>query len=351
MQASQPRLSLRRILLVILPVVILGLGAYLWSQTLEPAAQTELSNNVFARILSANAAVGGSKMNYADADKDLVADAPEDAAKCIEPDVLVFSSVAAESESAPEEAWQAVLAAIKEKTGKEVKYVHFTTANEQLAALKKGELHIAVLNTGVVPAAVEQDGFVPLCTFGRDDGTYGITMKLIVPADSPIKDASDVKGRKVTFTRPDSNSGCKALVMYLRDEEGYLPDRDYAWGFSTSHEKSITGVAAGETEAAPIASDVLQRMIDAGEVDGEKIRAVYESERFPPATIGYVYNLQPEIRTGIRGALLGLSVAGTGLEGQFGDANSTKLVEIDYKNDWANARRIDQLVAQARTQR
>lgn len=351
MNEPQPHLSLRRVLLVVLPVVILGLGAYLWSQTLEPAAQNELSNNVFAKMLSANITPVGSKMSFADADKDLIADAPEDPAKCIDPEVLVFSSVAAEAESAPQEAWQGVLAAIKEKTGKEVKYTHYTSSKDQLDAMKKGELHIATLSTGVVPTAVEQDGFVPLCTFGRDDGSYGYTMKLIVPAKSGIKDAAGVKGHKVTFTRPDSNSGCKALVMYLRDGEGFLPDRDYAWGFSTSHEDSIQGVASGEIEAAPVASDILQRMIDKGEVEEDAIRVVYESEKFPPATIGYVYNLTPEVRTAIREALLGFALAGTGLEGQFGTADSTKLVPIDYKNDWANARKIDQLVAQARAQR
>jgi hypothetical protein len=38
---------------------------------------------------------------------------------------------------------------------------------------------------------------------------------------------------------------------------------------------------------------------------------------------------------------------GTGLEGEFADA--TKLVPVSYKDDWANTRRIDQVVAQART--
>jgi phosphonate transport system substrate-binding protein len=351
MTDAQPQhLSLRRVLLVILPVVIVGLGAYLWSQTLPQAAQDELSNNVFAKMLSANTSASGAKMSFADADNDLVADSPEDPAKCIDPEVLVFSFVAAETESVPQGAWDGVIAALKEKTGKDIKYTHYPSANEQLEAMKKGELHVAGLNTGVVPTAVDQGGFVPLCTFGRDDGTYGYTMKLIVPAKSSIKDAAGVKGHKVTFTRPDSNSGCKALVMFLRDKEDYLPDRDYAWGFSTSHEDSIKGVAAGEIEAAPVASDVLQRMIDKGEVKADAIRTVYESERFPPATLGYVYNLTPEVRTAIRESLLGYALAGTGLEGQFG-ADATKLVPIDYKNDWANARKIDQLVAQARTQR
>ena len=77
------------------------------------------------------------------------------------------------------------------------------------------------------------------------------------------------------------------------------------------------------------------------------IKVVYESERFPPATIGYAYNLAPELREGIRGALLGFDLKGTKLEGEFG-AQANKLVPVDYKNDWATARRIDQLALNAR---
>ncbi len=61
-------------------------------------------------------------------------------------------------------------------------------------ALRDGELHIAGLNTGAVPLAVQRDGFVPLCTFGREDGTYGYTMKVLVPADSPIKELDGHQG-------------------------------------------------------------------------------------------------------------------------------------------------------------
>jgi phosphonate transport system substrate-binding protein len=350
MDEPQPRLSFRRVLLVVVPVAILGLVAYVVAQRLPQAAQNEMSDNVFARILSANTVTGRSSMSYPDKDKDLIADSPDDAAKCIDPEVLVFSYVAGETESVPEEGWKELFAALKEKTGREVKYVHFESAEEQHEALKKGEVHIAGLNTGNVPAAVEADGFVPLCTFGREDGSYGYTMKLLVPADSPIKDVDDVKGHKVTFTRPDSNSGCKALVMHLKVEEELQPDRDYTWGFSASHEDSIKGVAAKEFEAAPVASDILQRMIEQGDVDENAIRTVFESERFPPATIGYVYNLTPELRTAIRETLVGFNLVGTGLEGQLG-ADATKLVAIDYKNDWANARRIDQLIAQAKARR
>jgi len=344
-------ISFSRIAAVVLPAAIVGLGFYWWSTGLESAAREEMSSNVFARILNASATSGSTPMSFADADGDLVADPPEDPAKLISPDVLMFSFVAGEAESVPEDAWKPLLARLNEKTGRAVKYIHYETVDEQLAALKKGELHIAGLNTGIVPVAVQRDGFVPLCTFGRDDGSYGYTMQLLVPADSPIKDKdiAGVKGHKVTFTRPDSNSGCKALLVLLKSHD-LRPDRDYSWGFSLGHEESIQGIAAKELEVAPVASDILARMVEKGEVDRQSFRSIYESERFPPATIGIVYNLAPELRDAIRETLLSYELRGTGLEGEFGE-DVTKLVPVNYKDDWANTRRIDEAVAHARRNR
>jgi phosphonate transport system substrate-binding protein len=109
-------------------------------------------------------------------------------------------------------------------------------------------------------------------------------------------------------------------------------------------------VAAKDFEAAPVASDILARMVEQNEVDAAAFRSIHESERFPPATFGIVYNLTPELRDMIREALLAFELTGTGLEGEFG-ADATKLVPINYKQDWANARHIDQLVAQSRKPR
>jgi phosphonate transport system substrate-binding protein len=229
-----------------------------------------------------------------------------------------------------------------------VKYTKFNTIEDQLAALKKGELQITGLNTGNVPSAVQHDGFVPLCAFGRDDGTYGYTMQFLVPAGSSIKSPADIRGHKVTFTQLDSNSGFKAPLVLMMDEYKLMPDRDYQWGFSQSHLNSIKGVAAKEIEVAPVASDVLAPMEEKGEVDPASVVSIYTSERFPPATIGMAYNLSPELRTAIRDALTNFPLKGTGLEGVFG-ADATKLVPVNYKDDWANARRIDQVIAQARS--
>jgi len=261
---------------------------------------------------------------------------------------LVFSYVAGDKEEAPaEETWKELFAALKEKTGKEVKFVHYSDVNEQLTAMKNGELHIAGLNTGLVPIAVDRDGFVPLCTFGRADGSFGYTMEIIVPAGSPITDLGQIKGHKVTFTRPDSNSGCKAPFVLLMEKYKLLPERDYEWSFSAGHEDSIKKIASKELEVAPVASDILARMVEKGEVDPATVVSIYKSDPFPPATIGYVYNVAPEIRDGIRDVLLNFNWSGTGLEKEFGP-ETTKFVPVDYKKDWADTRRIDQVIAQAR---
>ncbi|MCI0332539.1 MAG: phosphate/phosphite/phosphonate ABC transporter substrate-binding protein [Planctomycetes bacterium] len=350
MSEPRPALSLRRVLMVVLPVGILGFGAYLWSKTLVPAAQQEMTTDVLARMFTSDAALSDTSVSLPDKDGDMVADPPTDASKIIDPEVLVFSYVASEEESAPEEAWTELLKALSEKTGHEVKFVKFEAVDEQLDALQKGELHVAGLNTGIVPPAVQRNGFVPICTLGHEDGTFGYTMQFLVPADSPIKKLGDVKGHKVTFTRLDSNSGCKAPLVLLKDEHNLLPERDYDWGFSQGHVDSIKHIAANEFEVAPVASDVLARMVEKGEVEKAAYRSIYESERFPPATIGVAYNLKPELRDTIKTTLLEFNWDGTGLEKEFGP-EVVKFVPVNYKNDWANIRRIDQVISQARSRK
>jgi phosphonate transport system substrate-binding protein len=345
--APRPAPSAGRIFAIVLPVALVGLVAYWWSSTLESKARNELAANVVGKMFVSEPMPAKSELAFPDSDNDLVADPPTDPSKLIKPDELVFSYVATEEKAVPDQNWKELAAAIEAKTGKKVKIAHYTKVEDQMADLQKGKLHIVGLNTGLVPSAVAHEGFVPLCALGKADGSFGYTMQFLVPAGSPIKNLAQIKGHKVTFTRLDSNSGCKAPLVLLK-ENGLLPERDYTWGFSLGHEDSIKRVAAKELEVVPVASDILARMIENKEVDPAAFVSIYKSERFPPATIGYAYNLSPELRDGIRETLLKFEWKGTGLEKQFGPEGKEKFVPVSYKDDWANARRIDQVIAEAR---
>ncbi len=277
---------------------------------------------------------------FGDSDDDLVADPPAKANEQITPDVLLISYVGGPEAADELPAWQTFAEKLSETLGTKVKATSFETTQQQLDALAKGRLHITAFNTGAVPSAVASCGFVPFCTLGHDDGTFGTTMRVIVPAKSAIQDVKDLKDHTVAFTTRDSNSGCKSALALLREYD-LLPLRDYLWKFSGSHDASIRGIAEGTYQAAPVAGDLLDRAVSSGEVSQDSFRTIYESERFPPATFGYVYYLPPELGQTVRDAFLAFESQGSSLEESFDASGVTRFVPVTYKQDYALIRRID----------
>jgi phosphonate transport system substrate-binding protein len=165
-------------------------------------------------------------------------------------------------------------------------------------------------------------------------------MQFIVPVGSSIQKLDDLKGRTVTFTTRDSNSGCKAAIALLHDHE-LLPQRDYSWKFSGGHEESIKRIVAREYQVAPVASDLLQRAVTTGAVEPDQFRIIYESERFPPVTFGYAHDLTDELAADISKAFLEFDGHGTSMQKTFEDSSTSRFVPLSYKQDYALIRRID----------
>src|SRR6478752_4953744 len=155
---TRPTSSPSRILAIVLPVAVVGLAAYWWSSKLEARARNDMSAVVIGRMFTAEPMPTSSTLAFADSDNDMIADPPADPSKLINPDTLVFSYVATEGQGPSDDTWKELAAALKQKTGKEVKIAHYNTADDQMAAIKKGELHIVGLNTGLVQNAVERYG-------------------------------------------------------------------------------------------------------------------------------------------------------------------------------------------------
>ena len=333
--------SFRRIALLAIPLAIVAVvGVRMTASRIRAEAQTQSEEKSLHWFELSSPTPRRLDSRFKDTDGDLVADPPTDPGQLESPETIKFCYVAG-PDSADERAnWQDLVSHLSKAMGRPVEVVSFTTTDEQLEALANRTLHITGFNTGAVPAAVASCGFVPVVTFGKDDGSFGITMQLIVPADSDLKSLQDLKGHTVAFTTRDSNTGCKAALTLLQDEE-LLPFRDYKWKFTGGHEESIKGVAAGRYDVAPVASDLLKRAISAEVIKADDVRTLYESEKFPPATLGYAYYLDPQLVTAIRQALSDFKPMGTTLEKQFGISDTTHFVPISYKQDFALIRRID----------
>jgi phosphonate transport system substrate-binding protein len=348
--SAGPSFSVGRVLLVAVPLALIMWGANrIYSSNVQNEAEQELRRSSVSGLLGDHADLAALSKDYKDADGDLLADAPADA-DCVAPEELAFSYVAASDASGEQETWTELLEAFKKKLGRQVTLVSYADTAEQMRALKDGTLHITAFSTGETPGAVNEAGFIPVASFADQNDDYRYTMKIIVPADSAVKKVEDLKGGRFTFVRPRSNSGCTAALVMLMKKHDLQPERDYKWGFSYGHDKSIEGIAAKRFEAAAVASDILAQMVADGKVAEDSIRVIYESEPYPPAVVGYAYNLTPELCDGIEQTLLEFDWKGSGLEKKYGPAGSVKFAAVNFKNDWTPVRDIRQSGSEMLTQ-
>jgi phosphonate transport system substrate-binding protein len=324
-----------------MPLALLIAGVLLGKHWADSSAERQSSlDSVDRKIGIATPIQNRLADRYEDADGDLVADPPKNAKDVLDPDVLTFSFVAGEHAEEEGKDWKTFCDELGKATGKQVKYVPFAKTDEQLKAIREGRLHIAGLNTGSVPSAVDECGFVPLCTLGRADGSFGYSMLLIVPAKSPIKDPKELAGKTIALKDPSSNSGYKAPIVTLLNEFGLRPIRDYDWVFAYEHEAAIRMTAKSECAAAAVASDRLANAIQNGEIKEADVRVIYKSPTFPPTSIGCVYNLKPELVAKIKSALAECDWGKAGLNSRLG-GDATRFVPINYRDAFATVRQID----------
>jgi phosphonate transport system substrate-binding protein len=140
----------------------------------------------------------------------------------------------------------------------------------------------------------------------------------------------------VAHTSPSSNSGNLAPRV-LFPPEGLTPDEDYHPLMSGGHDKSTLGVASGDYDMAPVASDVFQRMVARGTVKGDDFRILYQSALFPTSSFAYSYDLKPELADKIRECFFTFRFTPEMVKEFDGD---DRFFPITYKEHWAVVREI-----------
>ena len=277
---------------------------------------------------------------YCDRNGDLVADAPTDPKKLIDPSTLIFSYTPVEDPAVYQKVWDGFIKNMEKVTGKKVVFFPVQSNAAQVEAMRSGRLHIAGVNAGGNALAVNCAGYVPFAMMASSDNSFGYEMEIIVPADSPIKKPEDLKGRKLGFSDATSNSGYKAPSAILKADYNLEAKRDYEPVFSGKHDNTILGVVNKDYEAGAVANSALNRMIERKVFDPTKIRSIYKSQTFPTTGYGYAYNLDPKLVAKIKEAFFSFQWEGSALAAEF--KKEAKFVPIDFKKDWAVLRKIDE---------
>ena len=173
-------------------------------------------------------------------------------------------------------------------------YYPVQSNSAEIEAMRSGRLHVAGFSTGPTGFAVNLAGAVPFAAKGTEKGPHGYHLLAIVKKDSPYQKLADLKGKRVAHTSPSSNSGNLAPRV-LFPPEGLKPDEDYKPLMSGGHDKSTLGVASGDYDMAPVASDVYERMVTRGTVKGDDFRILYKSPVFPTSSFAYAHDLKPDL--------------------------------------------------------
>ena len=274
---------------------------------------------------------------YCDSNGDLVADMPTDKSKLSNPSTLIFAYTPVEDPAVYADIWQPFIDHLIKEIGRDVKFFAVQSNAAQVEAMRSGRLHIAGFSTGPTPFAVNLAGAVPFALMGSDEGKFGYKLQVFTHVNSGIKTMADLKGKRIAHTSPTSNSGNlapRALFPAL----GVVPDTDYKVTYSGSHDQSMLGVVARDYDAAPVASEVVERMAARGLYDPKDVRLIWESDSFPTTSYNYAYNLDPALVAKIKAAFYSFKFAGTALGDEFEGVE--KFVPITYKEHWSVIREI-----------
>jgi len=273
---------------------------------------------------------------FCDENKDMVADSPKDSSQWRDPNTLVFTYTPVEDPAVYKDAFFEFQQHLSAVTGKKVVYYTVHSNAAEVEAIRSGRLHIAGFSTGPTGYAVNLGGYVPIAVKGTADAFQGYNLIAITRHDSDIQTMDDLKGKVIAHTSASSNSGNLA-PRALFPEMGLVPDKDYTVKYSGKHDQSIMGVLAGDYDAAPVASDVFDRMVNAGRINKDDFRIIYTSPRFPTSAFGYAHDLHPDLVAKINEAFFSFRFSAKMSE-TFGGAD--RFYPVTFKDDWKVIRDI-----------
>ncbi len=293
-----------------------------------------MANSVLAQNACKNR--GELDQNYCDENSDLVADLPKDSKKWKNPSTLVWAYTPVEDPAVYEKIFAPFTAHLAKCTDKKVVFFQVQSNAAEIEAMRSGRLHVAGFSTGPTAFAVNVAGAVPFAVKGFEKDFQGYNLIVLTKAGSSIQKVADLKGKKVAHTSPSSNSGNMA-PRALFPAEGVTPDKDYTVVYSGKHDQSVLGVLKGDYDAAPVASDVYERMVRRGQVNANDFRIVYRSKKFPTSSFAHAHDLDPKLADKITGCFY---------EYRFNDEmkkafdGADRFFPINYKTTWEPVRAV-----------
>lgn len=193
------------------------------------------------------------------------------------------------------------------RMGMEVAFIQRQTYRETNDLLASGDLDVALLCTGgyleldrSAPGAVEVLA-VPIVK-----GAATFDALVIVPADRPTRELTDLAGKRFAYTDELSLSG-HAYVVDALASAGHDPNHFFASTVYThSHDRSIAAVARGLVDGASVHALIYEQHVASDPLLATRTRVIRRSPPFGMMPVVAATRLPPEVRARLREVLLGM---------------------------------------------
>lgn len=130
---------------------------------------------------------------------------------------------------------------------------------------------------------------------------------IIVREDSNIKDAADMKGKRLALVHQATYAGYLYPLLYFKKQGIKNPEEYFSKIlFAESHDKAISEVLRGEADVACPKDLVYQRIINDNPDLGRKLLILSVSEPVPSNTLCVRKDLEPALKNKLKDALLNL---------------------------------------------
>ena len=177
-------------------------------------------------------------------------------------EVLRISAIPDESPTELQRKFKPLGEYLSKETGMKVEFTPVTDYAAVVEALGTKKIDMAWLG-----------GFTYVQTKIRTNGTANpiiqrtedekFTSVFIVPADSPLKSLSELKGKTIAFGSPSSTSG-HLMPRYFLMQAGINPDKDFKnIAFSGAHDATVAFVASGKADVGALNASVWAKLNEA----------------------------------------------------------------------------------------
>ncbi|MCK5707357.1 MAG: phosphate/phosphite/phosphonate ABC transporter substrate-binding protein [Candidatus Aureabacteria bacterium] len=194
---------------------------------------------------------------------------------------------------------------VGEKLGVPIEMVQRRTYAEMNDLLEKKNLYIAFICSG--PYVNGKEKFdVELLVAPQSYGKCFYYSYFIVPKISTAVMLEDLKGKKIAFTDPNSNTGC-LVPTYVLAKKNETPETFFSsYFYSGHHSESIKLVAEGKVDGAAVDHLIWEYMNATDPEFTSKTKVIFKSEPYGMPPVVVHPDIDPVLKKKIKDILLNM---------------------------------------------